>query len=85
MVKIGSNFLENVAKHKVLGAVVDNKLLWSSHIDYVTENAVCASKPSTESKISSLFNAFILSQMVYCSAVWNGAAPKEINRLFKDR
>ena len=53
MVHIGSNFLENVSKHKVLGVIVDNKLSWSSHIDYITKNAICASKPSTESKISS--------------------------------
>ena len=37
IVHIGSNFLENVSKHKFLGVIVDNKLSWSSHIDYITK------------------------------------------------
>ena len=87
---IGSNFLENVSKHKVLGVIVDSKLSWSSHIDYITMK--CSMRLKALYRIKDFFpifarltyfNSFILYLMNYCSAVWSGAAPNEINRLFK--
>ena len=86
---INSHLLKNVNNQKLLGVIVDNRLLWSSHINYITKRI--RSRLKVLYRIRDFrpifarlvyFNSFISSQMDYCSTVWSGASTYEINRLF---
>lgn len=79
-VVIEGSAVERVDKYKYLGIVVNNKLDWSSHIDYLMDKLsprlYCLRKLNSfnvNSKIlSTFYQSVIQSVFSYCIACWGG-------------
>lgn len=73
---------------KFLGLVIDNKLSWSAHIDYISakisKNIGVIKKVSRilpQKTLLLLYNALILPYLSYMHIIWSGAARTHTNRL----
>lgn len=76
---------------KYLGVVIDNKLTWAHHIEYIVSNAKAAlasmsaligykSKLSSQNKLR-LYKAIVRPALTYASTAWGYAAETHLKRL----
>lgn len=79
---------EQVGKTKLLGIVLDIKLTWSEHIDYITNKMGKSialtrkcSKYVVPDTLSQVFQALVSSHLDYCPVIWSTAATKDIRKL----
>lgn len=85
--------LEQVEEHKVLGVIIDNKLSWLAHTEFiakrVSKNLYLLSKLRllvTSDALKKFFFAHCLSHLNYASTIWcnaSGANIKKLNSLHK--
>ena len=80
--------IEKVNKTKFLGVIVDQKLSFSHHIDYIkkkiAKNIGIISKTRNyfdTSTLITLYYTFIYPYLTYCIEVWGSAASTHINSL----
>ena len=84
----GDYLLDNISRHKHLGIVLDNRLLWSQHISTLIHkfnlglNVLnCIKEFLPFSSRMRYFDAFIGSYISYASSVWGGAGSGYLNSL----
>ena len=75
--KIENEILKNSSREKLLGIVIDNKLIFKSHEENLRQKADQKLHAVTRianfmdiSKKRSIMNAFALSQLSYCPLKW---------------
>ena len=91
---INGTLLENVTKIRDLGVVLDQKLTFSDHVQYITNKGNRAlgllirtfqsASPRCElntKAILAAYNANIRSILEYCSVIWGGAARSHVVRV----
>ena len=85
---IESTQVEQVTNHRVLGAIIDNKLDWHPHINHMCNKMSCnlflmsKLKPLVSTQALKLFfHAHILSCINYCSTLWSNASEVQLKRI----
>ena len=80
--------LSRVRSTKCLGVIIDEKLSWNEHIDYICKKVFASLsmlrriKPFLERKdMNLLYNCLIQSQLDYCCEVWGSRYDTHIKRL----
>ena len=76
---LGGNVIERVRSKADLGVIIDDKLSFSEHVDFITRKSYqllgfifrCGRYFSNQSSMMSLYNALIRSRLEYCSSVWS--------------
>ena len=70
--------LDSVSEYKYLGVMINNKLSWNTHVDYVIKKAnrmfgfiLSVSKSLTPSSVFSLFKTIVLPIIEYGQPVWH--------------
>ena len=88
--KLNGLNINRVEKTKFLGVIVDDKLNWNCHIEYikkkVSKNAgiICKARNYFErSTLTTLYYTFIFPYLIYCIEVWGSASLVHINKLLK--
>ena len=86
--KIDNVNITRVTETKFLGVIVDQKLYWNGHINYI---ALKISKSLfilrklrrclTKKCLLTLYYSIIFPHLHYCVATWGGAAQSSLNRL----
>lgn len=79
-VKLNGTTIKEVTQMKLLGIIIDNKLLWNSHIEYLERKAESFHKALVRtifvkhgpdsSILRLLHDAVLLPMITYCSNVW---------------
>ena len=86
--KLGGKIIEQVKQTKFLGVIIDEKLSWAPHIEYLTNklkscvgliNKIRDCIPSSMHK--SLYHTLFESHLTYGITVWGGASKKILNPL----
>ena len=79
-ISIDSHRIEEVRQTKFLGVILDNKLNWHAHCDYICSKMskgigiiIKARKVFNEATLLSLYNSLILPYVSYCIHVWGRA------------
>ena len=77
---IDGHKIEEVSQTKFLGVILDNKLNWAAHCNYICckmSKGICiimkARKVFNETTLLSLYNSLILPYISYCIHVWGKA------------
>jgi hypothetical protein len=86
--KIGSEVVEQVKTHRVLGVTIDEELKWQTHIinvcKTVARNVHLLGKlklyVDQDARLM-FFNAHVLSHINYASTIWSGAGDVHIKKL----
>jgi hypothetical protein len=85
---VGSDRVEQVKTHRVLGITIDDELKWQAHINnvckIVARNVHLLGKLKFYVDIDArlmFFNAHILSHINYASTVWSGAGEVHLKKL----
>lgn len=85
---IDGHVIQEVDHTKFLGVIIDNKLNWSRHIDYIANKIskgigiiLKARKVFDRDTLLSLYNAMILPYFNYCIHVWGNACEKYMKKL----
>ncbi len=83
--KIGESEIECVKLSKLLGLIINNKLTWHDHVEYISSKASCriyflcilrwAGKPPTD--IIRMYTSVIRSVLEYACEVWHSGLTKE--------
>ena len=73
---------------KFLGVIIDNKLKWKEHIDYISKKIakgigviVKARKVFDKVTLLSLYNSLILPYLSYCIHIWGNAYQTHLQKL----
>jgi ribonuclease P/MRP protein subunit RPP40 len=86
---VGGDELTRVTSKKDLGVIFDNKLNFNEHIDAITRKAYrmlgfifrsCKRFRNPQSLIT-LYNAYVRSQVEYCSVVWSPIYQNSIDKI----
>ena len=79
-ISIDGHRIEEVRQTKFLGVILDNKLNWHAHCDYICSKMskgigiiIKARKVFNEATLLSLYNSLILPYVSYCIHVWGRA------------
>ena len=79
-ISIDGHRIKEVRQTKFLGVVLDNKLNWHAHCDYICSKMskgigiiIKARKGFNEATLLSLYNSLILPYVSFCIYVWGGA------------
>ena len=87
--KIDGEPLSEVNKTKFLGIVIDNKLSWNDHINYISGKIsrgigilIRARAFLNKKTLITLYYSFIYPYFIYCNQVWGYTSKKNLNRLF---
>ena len=85
---VDHNTIERVYENKFLGVILDHKLCWKPHTDYVKSKLSKsisvirkASPILNPSSLHTLYCAMILPYLHYCSEVWGNTYTTTINPL----
>ena len=85
---IESTQIEQVTDHRILVVIIDHKLDWHQHINYmcnkISSNLFLMSKSTplvSTHALTLLFHAHILSYLNYCSTLWCNASEFQLKRL----
>ena len=81
--------LSNINNHKYLGVILDSKMFWIQHIDYV-KNKVAKGisimfKARTyldRKSLINLYNAYIYPYLIYCVESCGNAAKCHLDQLY---
>ena len=78
-----------VEKTKFLGVVIDNKLSWQDHINYISGKIargigilIKAMAFLNKETLVTLYYSFVYPYLIYCNHVWGSSCSKNIKRLF---
>ena len=84
----GNETLKNSKQEKLLGATIDNKLNFSTHLLNIAKNAnikfnalTRVQKYMTTDKETRIFSSFIKSQFTYCPLIWMFCIKHSIGRI----
>ena len=87
-IKINGVPIERVRNTKFLGVIVDEKLSWSNHIDYVASKIaknigiICrVRKIFSGNLLRNLYYTFIYPYLLYCNAVWGLACTTQLRKI----
>ena len=87
--KIEGETMSEVSKTKFLGVIIDNRLNWQHHINYISCKVADGigiimkiRKVLDNASLRSLYYAFIFPSMMYCNHVWGNACSVYLNKLF---
>ena len=87
---IQGEMINQVKETKFLGVMVDNKLSWASHINYISKKIskgigiLCqARKYLPKSCLVTLYYSFVYPYLNYCLEVWGKATENIISKVFK--
>ena len=79
-ISIDGHRIEEVRQTKFLGVILDNKLNWHAHCDYICSKMskgigiiIKARNEFNEATLLSLYNSLILPYVSYCIHVWGRA------------
>ena len=85
---IDGNILERVTVTKFLGVMLDEKLLWKSHIEYILTKLaksigilVRARRILDQNALSTLYNSLVLPYFIYCIIIWGNTYKTYCQRL----
>jgi len=88
--KLNGVEIERVEKTKFLGVVIDERLNWSFHINYIKKKIsknigiiYKARNYFNDSTLLTLYYTFIFPYLCYCIEVWGSASIVQINSLLK--
>ena len=88
--KLNNIELENVHSHPYLGVVIDDKLNWNEHVDYVSSkttkslNFVKRNLKKTPHATRELaFRTYVRPQLEYATPIWNPSTARNITSLEK--
>ena len=80
-------FIKRVLPTKFLGVMIDSKLMWKSHIDYICTklSKVCgilskARKVLSKDTLKSLYFTFAYPYFIYCIHVWGNTCATYIEK-----
>ena len=86
--KIEGETISEVSKTKFLGVIIDNRLNWQHHINYISCKVAKGigiilkiRKVLDNESLRSLYYAFIYPYMMYCNHVWENACSFYLNKL----
>ena len=86
--KIEGETIPEVSKTKFLGVIIDNRLNWQHHINYISCKVAKGigiilkiRKVLDNESLRSLYYAFIYPYMMYCNHVWGNACSVYLNKL----
>ena len=87
--KIDGECLSEVDKTKFLGVVIDNKLSWRDHINYISGKIargigilIKARAFINKDTLITLYYSFVYPYFLYCNHIWGSCCAKNLNRLF---
>ena len=87
-IQLDDNIIQRVNSISFLGVVIDDKLSWASHVNYI--HGKLSMSVGMMNKLRSvlplktlftLYNALVLPHLDYCNLVWGGASSCHLNRL----
>ena len=86
--KIEGETISEVTKTKFLGVIIDNRLNWQHHINYISSKVakgigiiIKVRKVLDNKLLLSLYYAFIYPYLMYCNNVWGNACSVYLNKL----
>ena len=87
--KIDGEKLSEVDKTKFLGVIIDNKLSWKEHVNYICGKIargigviIKARAFLNKNSLLTLYYSFVYPYYIYCNHVWGCSSAANINRLF---
>ena len=88
-IKINNTVIEKVTEAKFLGAIIDEKLTWSAHINYLCKKLKCCTgvlnriKNAIPAKLhKDLYHTLFESHVRYGITVWGGVSTNKLLPLF---
>ena len=88
IVVINNHPINEVCHIKFLGVIIDNKLKWKDHIDYISKKIakgigviIKARKVFDKTTLSSIYNSLILPYIGYCIHIWGNAYQTHLQKL----
>ena len=88
-IKMNGSNIFCVEKAKFLGVVIDNKLIWTEHLKFVTRKIskgigiiIKARKYFNSDTLLSLYNTLILPFLSYCVHVWGAASAVHLEKIY---
>ena len=89
-IKLNNTNLVELNEGKFLGVLIDNKLKFDSHIDFISKKISKSlgiiyrlRECLPQSKLKSLYYTFIYPYLLYCNLAWGGTCATYIDRLLK--
>ena len=86
--KIEGETISEVTKTKFLGVIIDNRLNWQHHINFISSKVakgigiiIKVRKVLDNKSLLSLYYAFIYPYLMYCYHVWENACSVYLNKL----
>ena len=87
-IKINDTSLKRCASYKYLGVIIDEKLKWNSHVDYISKkiSKSCGALAKIRNCVSTnvlknVYHALVHSYLRYGILIWGHAAPTVINKI----
>ena len=87
--KIDGETLSEVKKTKFLGVVIDNKLSWKDHVNYISGKIargigilIKARAFINKDALVTLYYSFIYPYLVYCNHIWGSSCSQNLQWLF---
>ena len=88
-VRMGDLIIQRAYSTKFLGIIVDYRLTWENHIDYLCNklSKICGimyitRKKLTETALISIYYSLFYSLLSYGITIWGGASNKYINKVY---
>ena len=85
---INQTRIQEVKETKFLGVIIDNKLMWSAHIKYISKKIangigiiLKSRKVFSNETLLSLYHTFVYPYLSYCIHVWGKAYNTHLNDL----
>ena len=87
-IKIDNNIINRVSYTKFLGIIIDEKLNWKQHINYVSGKVsrcigmiIKSRKVLNTESLLTLYYSFIYPFLIYCNHVWGSTYISHLNKL----
>ena len=87
-INLGSNAISRVTSISFLGVIIDEKLSWKNHVNYIhgkiSSSIGMMYKLRTvlpKKTLFMLYNALVLPYLDYCNLIWSAAIESDLNRL----
>ena len=87
-VTLDGTVLENVSSHRHLGIVINSKLSWTSHIDYILQGVsklndifICLKRKLHRSTLNRIYLAFVRPKLEYACIIWDSCTEYDKKRL----
>jgi len=87
-IKIDNNLIDRVSHTKFLGIIIDEKLNWKLHINYVSGKVsrcigmiIKSRKVLNKESLITLYYSFIYPFLIYCNHIWGSTYLSHLNKL----